>query len=352
MGGYPSWIQHVMLRFHNDPVKFHDDQTKITWTLGLMRGGPAARVWSDNEIEKGLDNNSWGTWKNFKKRLDENFSDPNREMVARNHLLSFKQQGMKATDFFTALELWFRMGKVTDAKEKHDYALNALDRTLYDQFILIGTPSTYDALKVKMLQMERDKARFTRPNAHQLDTRLSGASDLFKHTSALQGNHRRDSTGKTYTGAGQPMELDRFNTTTPRKTGGKPYNIMDLPAGQRPKPKNPCFYCVQANRPASHWRDECPLQKSNQGRGSSSQPQQQRLPPATQSRTPNPPQRQNERRFPPGPPQNKFRARIEEIDDSSDSPPSIQEQINALMSQLPPDDRVEIFSQVAKDQGF
>jgi hypothetical protein len=174
----------------------------------------------------------WGSWTDFKACLDARFKDKNFTQTAREKLEHFQQGKQLVDTYISQLEsLFIDAGLVTvrsldpaviaanaaiDAEKirilEKSVGNNILE-TIYSSNNPI--PTTYNAYKDKILQLGRMRKRYrqfrniTSPTSSLTTTHAPKPPAAQFHTHIHPPADKKTSTGITYGGAGQPMEIGK-----------------------------------------------------------------------------------------------------------------------------------------------
>jgi hypothetical protein len=177
---YAEWMENVTLYMIGNPDQFPDDQRKVTFTLSYMTGSNSVKLWKSSKQKEYLAT-AWPTWTDFKQALEEDFGDPAAEANAREYLRTYKQGATPARKFFSSLELWFSFANVTDAAEKLEVTKKSMNPALRSSLTLVGFPTSYTALKAKMISLEdEDRKMETGTNPRAMDSRLADPGSSFQ----------------------------------------------------------------------------------------------------------------------------------------------------------------------------
>ena len=221
-----KFIRSLRLFIEANDVAFDTDKKKVLFALSCMKDGTAGE-WAQNFTDGAFESGTWGTFTEFVDGLKEAFGEPNAEKDAQIKLEAHKQGSNSASEYFQVFEILRRKAGYSTRKEKpaggHDeYLISLLERSMRPGLIrrvYAGDkiPDTYEGYKEKVLSVYQLEQRL---RALGLDTPRHGASQTSpaapKPASAtpagqsggLAPGDRRDGTGITYGGQGQPMALD------------------------------------------------------------------------------------------------------------------------------------------------
>src|SRR5258705_41320 len=119
---FRAWKDTIDLYMIGNPSQFPSDQRKIAFALSWICGSRDAKIWASNKQGEFSDDEDWGTWEAFEATLEDAFGDPAAETQAQEYLVNFRQGNQKARPFFTTLELWFNLARITDSAQQHAIA--------------------------------------------------------------------------------------------------------------------------------------------------------------------------------------------------------------------------------------
>jgi hypothetical protein len=219
-----------------------DDQTMILTTLSFMRGGYADEFCQEivnTAISQSL--TDWGTWDDFRTKLEDRFRDKNFRKDRREHLEHFRQTKMLVDEYFTKLDMLFADAGVTDDAEKIRLLEKGLNSDILETIYTSDNPipSTYDQYKKKAIQLGRMRERF-RQSHRAVVASLPSASTPAKPVHQFHTHihppvtEKKTATGITYGGKGQPMDI-----------------------GETRQPLR-CFNCGELG----HMRKDCPKERT------------------------------------------------------------------------------------------
>ena len=204
---------------------FETDEDKIIFALSFMRKG-AADAWAHNFIDKALEYDpiAWGTWENFEKELQSAFADPNKKKTAQDKLAKLRQGNSTAEEFFQQFDILSRSaGYGTD----HDHFLIdlvernmrfSLIEKIYSSGSIPDTLANYRKCIIALDALERRLASVNRTSGSGSSAKGSSTPNWrqpIEKTKATPEQPstpvqtRRDGTGTTFGGRGQPMDIER-----------------------------------------------------------------------------------------------------------------------------------------------
>lgn len=236
---YKAWWRSVNL-YLNDPFNgIIDEGHKINTVISLIRG-PDVDTWVENYYNDNYNEGTgkWNsTWAALITELKSRFVDANAEKLAQMKLENLQQGKDTAEDFFQQFE---GLIKKAGYDKKQTYLITLLERNVHASIIdtiYRGTalPADYDAwkdsiIKIDNLWRRRQYNRQQRPTPavqhpkpaaptqqQNFVPRQNAPAQYYAPpaqtapapTQAPAYQPRRDGTGVTYAGGGQPMDLDR-----------------------------------------------------------------------------------------------------------------------------------------------
>src|SRR5882757_1875181 len=344
---FRAWKDVIKLYMIGNPSQFPDDERKIAFMLSWMCGSKDVKIWASNQQRQLQRATDWGTWDTFEKILEDSFGDPAAETQAREFLITYKQKDTKARPYFATLELWFNLANITDDTEKYNHVKRTMNPNICSSLLLVGIPTTYTAIKDKMIMLDDEEDKVRSFNLKSLDSRLGDSS----------------TTGpQQYTPASQAYRV-QGHTPAPARQQCRPTikEILAMPPGTHPRPPRPCYNCEKLNHNPWHWNDECPNQWDQPPRFPQAPQQQQqrprntnyqRAPNSGQNRAQAPPQQEQWRPLPPfgpgprGPRPQRFNRQIEQSGSNTIA------SANALLNLLSLEDKRAFLVDQAKALGL
>ena len=240
---YEKFMQSITLYVMANRHDFQMDIDRILFVLSYMKEG-TANLWAKNYIEECLTNgDTEPTWETFKKSLEESFQDPNKQATAQNDLTNCRmKKGETAEAFFNRFDILRRTAGYT--KDHDAYLIQLVEQAVPEA--LIGhiyrsgkLPKDYEDWKRVIVQLDKlDRRWKERKGFHasfQPATRPTPRPAAPTPAPSHQVD-RRDATGVTYGGKGQPMDVS-----------------MD-----RARREGLCYYCGAPD----HIKRNCPKRKA------------------------------------------------------------------------------------------
>ena len=103
---YEEWMLSASLFMRASKRDIVDDEDKIMFVLSFMKQGlPAQFARNFNEDAESKHGGSFGTWADFKVKLQATFENKNRRKEALSKLKALKQGSQNAEAFFQQFEL-------------------------------------------------------------------------------------------------------------------------------------------------------------------------------------------------------------------------------------------------------
>lgn len=179
-----------------------------------------ATTWAENFMEEVMTAPPYdfGTSQAFGDKLREAFGDPNKRQTAQVELSQLKQGSMTAAEFFSQFDIaGRRAGHGGTGSDQYLIELleQNLNERLVDKIMEQDCPDTYVAWKNKAQKLD---ALWRRRRAVKADQRKGTAhtqqrsQQSTQQTPAQTPAVRKDSTGVTFRGEGQAMDIDKART--------------------------------------------------------------------------------------------------------------------------------------------
>lgn len=209
-----GFLLKTALYIEGNPSKFPDEKSRVIFTLSLMEG--KAAIWVENFVEEAIsvEPHNYGTTEILGQKLQEAFGDPNRKQTAQVELSQLKQGSMTAAEFFSQFDIARRRaghGGTTSDPYLIELLERNLNERLVDKIMEQDCPDNYLAWKTKAQKLD---VIWCRRQAIKADHR-KGASQVHQksqqqtQTPAQTLVTQKDSTGVTFGGAGQAMDIDK-----------------------------------------------------------------------------------------------------------------------------------------------
>lgn len=223
---YKDFIRTVDVYIRANRANFTDDETKILFILSLMREGLAG-AWAQNYVDaarvRGVLTITQ-TWGAFTADLEKAFGDPNESQHAQTALMALRQGTRTAEDFFQEFDVLRRragFGAGFDA-----FLIGRLEAALHAKIVenvlsMQTIPDTYTGWKEAATRFDNQKRRLeevmrtrqgpnNRPgfNFQRRAPPIPPPRPQQPHSNRPTGiPERRDATGTTFGGRGQPMDV-------------------------------------------------------------------------------------------------------------------------------------------------
>src|SRR3984885_12396179 len=222
---FRAWKEEVDLYMIGNPEQFPTDQKKVAFCLSYITGSNTARLWRSSK-QRAYEAGTWPTWTEFERQMEQEFGDPAAEQKAKEFLLTYKQGNLPARKYFSTLELWFSLAKITDTALQWDIAKKGMNPQLRSSLTIAGFPNTYQKLKEKMTDLEdEDEKMDPKTNARSIDSRLADpGAPSYRRTPAAPATFR-------------------VQGHVPARQRPTVAQILRMPKGQRPPPGSACYRC-------------------------------------------------------------------------------------------------------------
>lgn len=230
--GYKDFKRSLILYVTAASKELPTARDKVLFALSYLKKETAAK-WAQNYVEENTMGGTLvvpGDWQDFVELLDKSFDDPHEAEKAQEQLLKFKQGTRTADEFFQIFDMYRRQANYTgpgyDAFLVHTLKKN-LNLRIAERVTLSDPPPTdYESWKRKAIiadnalrswdetaneRRQQTTAPFRRIN---LPPRAQSQPQQQQQTPPQpkqeqprpQYEARKDASGVTYTGAGQPMD--------------------------------------------------------------------------------------------------------------------------------------------------
>jgi len=221
---FRGWWRSVSLYILGNDRDFTTDQDKILFALSFMTEG-GAEQWSQNFCEAAIEDDGFGTWKEFIKELKKSFENKNQKREAQAALDRLVQGKQTAEEFFMKFELLRREAGFVE-QEHHAFLIGLLEKNVDDVLIdhiydVTPLPDDYEVWKEKIIAFDSSKRRRAAVKAMKTPWRsytpatstprpAASTSQAAKPTTTFVPTPQQSSGGggRLYGGMGQPMDLD------------------------------------------------------------------------------------------------------------------------------------------------
>ena len=225
---YESWKRKIQLYLSSSSFQNATTHETISTIISYIEG-PNVSTWVDNYFDEHFTNTT-GTWNVtltiLWQNLDEAFKDKNLAKEAQAQIQALRQGEMAADDYFVKFE---SLLKLAGYAKTDKFIIELLERNVRSEVIDLvyntePLPTDYGAWKTKIINLDAlRRRRLADKKAMKSNTSWTPRTQPLT-SSTPQGQtygQKRDSTGITYTGGGQPMDVDR-NTWNPNPVCRKP----------------------------------------------------------------------------------------------------------------------------------
>ncbi|EPQ58709.1 hypothetical protein GLOTRDRAFT_127204 [Gloeophyllum trabeum ATCC 11539] len=216
---FKAWWRQVLGYLRNNKKDFDTDDEKIDFVISYLRG-PKAENWSQNYYDQFFkdDTENWDkTWAAFKTDITTVFQDSNLAAQAQIKIDHLRQGQRPVEEYFQELEILMTQAGY---RKEDQYILKTVRTSVNDALVdkvygQVTVPTTYDGWKDVLIKLDnawrerqQEKAmrglRTTPPKREGVPT-----TNQTQPAPRAQPTQKRDGTGTTYLGTGQPMDVDR-----------------------------------------------------------------------------------------------------------------------------------------------
>ncbi|EGN96638.1 hypothetical protein SERLA73DRAFT_75519 [Serpula lacrymans var. lacrymans S7.3] len=212
---FKNFIEHISLHFKEDPEYFRDEKKKKAFVLSYMKEGTGASFrseWLEDKMSmtSALEQAQYQRWAIFERRLTEAFKNNYKEEEAQNQILQLKQGSKTARDVFLEFDSLQRRAGYRDDSILITLLKRNMNYTLVDKLYVSGLPpSRYKEWRKLLLNYDQIWRKTEKQKKGYFgQTERTGAR---KEDGGGKKAHSgtKDRTGTVYSGAGQPMEIDK-----------------------------------------------------------------------------------------------------------------------------------------------
>ena len=255
---YVDFRREVCIYLSANDGKLQSSKDKILFTLSYLKGGHAA-TWAENYVETYTKSGTLAiaqSWEDFLKQLDSSFDDPSRFEKAMREFEQISQGTSSAEEFFARFDIVRTKAGLT--QEAHDsVVINRLKKAL-NQKVVEGVIRSAKVLKgykewkeqaiavdkleqqIRELNAERRRLNPVTPRPMTTIPTNSPQVQILQRPPASRPPpppipERRDATGTTFGGLGQPMDVMMNQARRNRacfKCGQVGHFIKDCPRGR------------------------------------------------------------------------------------------------------------------------
>lgn len=218
-----GFLHALLLVFRAEPNAYADDDARITYTLSYMKAG-RAQAWARRFMEKhGHCQSYFYSWNDFTTLLRESFGTADPTVVAVDKLRKLHQGSMSADEYIVAFEEQEAYTGWDDKALKDQFELGLKPGLTASIYRLSDMPEDLAGWKAWARKLDRQWRQYeekqhlhkasrtpvkmeSRADSKPESKRADAAGSTFRNP--LDVATRRDSTGMTFGGRGQPMDLD------------------------------------------------------------------------------------------------------------------------------------------------
>jgi hypothetical protein len=223
-----GFLAQLQIYFENTPTRYDTHEKRISYTKSLLRD--SANKWIIPFVE-GKARETWNTWDEFKRELQQQFGDPDAKEAARNRLENMTQGTRSVSQFWTQFRLVATDAEFGDETLGRIF-LKGLTSKLQDQWGARETDFTDTAEMARWAIKMENKNR----TIQQLRGSRSTPKDTHYSTPRNEdGTFRTSTRPEPKEGGGDPMDLDATNRRRFTKLSQNEY--------QRRREKNLCLKC-------------------------------------------------------------------------------------------------------------
>lgn len=218
-----SFLHQLSLVFWADAEAYDNVDVRITYALSYMKAG-RAQTWARRFIEKhGHSSSYFLSWEDFTTILKESFGAADPTVVAVDKIRKLQQGSMTADEYIVAFEEHEARTGWDDKALKDQFELGLKSGLTASIYHLPDMPEDLAGWKTWARKLDRQWRQYEeKQRLHKMvhmpmktETKMDSKPE-FKKTdttgnpsrNSLDVVTRRDSTGLTFGGRGQPMDLD------------------------------------------------------------------------------------------------------------------------------------------------
>lgn len=212
---FHSFLHQLSLLFWASPTQYADDDNRITCALSYMKGG-RAEAWARSFIDKHNDRTSYDyTWVEFKDLLAASFGAADPTANAVDKLYKLEQGSMTADEYIVTFEEYAGYTGWDDKALMDQFEKGLKSSLTASIYRLENMPTTLQGWKQWARKLDRqwrlyeEKQKGLKPQKSTTSAAPGAASQVAVAKPTFSGGSgRRDGTGYTFGGNGQPMDID------------------------------------------------------------------------------------------------------------------------------------------------
>jgi len=231
---FDAWMKSLLLYFSVYKDKIPSTKSRVLSALSHMKHGTEAGDWAEEYLEAHLEPDTIETWDVVKKALKEKFVDQNEDVKARNKINNFRQGNLPIQKFFTSFEALAWKANIPAATK-----IALLEQNLNEDIVKqLGTSENrpdaddYDDHKKRYITIGKMHDKFKTFNQIKSPPKNQFRPRFFHQMTNVQpttpkayappANDRKTSSGTTFGGRGQPMDIDAARKANLCFNCGKP----------------------------------------------------------------------------------------------------------------------------------
>jgi hypothetical protein len=201
-----SFLNSVNLYIEGREAEFATSDSKVYFAVSYMKKDKA-KIWIDNLLEGKTLKEAFPTWDHFVKAFTQKFKDPLSEETARMHIRSLKQGNQTVEAYITAFETYEKKTGYDDLALKEifeDGLIKPLQKRIYE---LPNFPTTLKEWKTEARKLDTQRLKWKSREEQHTSQGKTTSKPVFQPPKA-SSTQIRDSTGVTFGGSGEAMDID------------------------------------------------------------------------------------------------------------------------------------------------